>query len=77
VIGILSARSIVRLNWGVYLVLTGSLTGGLYGRLAGFGERQLAVDEYYSAESVDLILKGGVPRFDRGSITFRGCQPSI
>ena len=33
-----SIRDRVRLRCGVYLVLAAALTGGIYGRLAGFGE---------------------------------------
>src|SRR5690349_307874 len=63
------------LRWGAYLVLASALISGLYGRLAGFGERQLAIDEYYSAEGVDKILKHGVPRLDGGGYYLQGLLP--
>ena len=43
--------------------------------MAGFGERQLAIDEYYSAEGVDKILKHGVPRLDGGGYYLQGLLP--
>lgn len=52
-----------------------ALTGGIYGRLAGFGERQLAEDEYYFAEGVDKIRQQGVPRFEDGGYYVQGLLP--
>ena len=73
-IGTNSTRLETRLQWGACLVLVTALVGGIYGRLAGFGGRQLAVDEYYFAEAADKIRMQGVPRFDGGGgTTFRGC----
>ncbi len=74
-IGKASIRGKVSQQWGVYLVLAAALTGGMYGRLVGFGERQLAEDEYYFAEGVDRILKQGVPRFDDGGYYVQGLLP--
>src|SRR5688572_9474033 len=51
------------------------MVGGIYGRLAGFGERQLAVDEYYFAEAADKIRMQGVPRFDGGGYYVQGLLP--
>jgi len=55
--------------------LVAALFGGIYGRLAGFGERQLAVDEYYFAEAADKIRMQGVPRFDGGGYYVQGLLP--
>jgi 4-amino-4-deoxy-L-arabinose transferase-like glycosyltransferase len=52
-----------------------ALVGGIYGRLAGFGDRQLAEDEYYFAEAVDSIRKQGVPRFEGGGYYVQGLLP--
>ncbi len=56
-------------------MLAAALIGGVYGRLTGFGERQLAVDEYYFVEGVDKIRKHGVPRFDGGGYYVQGLLP--
>jgi hypothetical protein len=56
-------------------MLAAALIGGIYGRLTGFGERQLAVDEYYFVEGVDKIRKHGVPRFDGGGYYVQGLLP--
>lgn len=45
---------------------------GLYARLDGFGTRPLAIDEYYSARSVELILQSGLPAYPGGGYYFRG-----
>jgi len=68
-------RRDVMLQWGAYLILAAALVSGLYGRLAGLGGRQLAVDEYYSAEGVDKILKHGVPRLYGGGYYVQGLIP--
>jgi len=52
-----------------------ALAGGIYGRLAGLGERQLAEDEYYFAEAVEKIGKEGVPRFEGGGYYLQGLLP--
>lgn len=64
-----SIRSKVKLHWGVYLVLAAALTGGMYGRLVGFGERQLAVGwERY--EELSLVGRIGSTSCSPGSPTF-------
>jgi Dolichyl-phosphate-mannose-protein mannosyltransferase len=45
---------------------------GMYARLDGFGTRPLAIDEYYSARSVELILQTGLPAYPSGGYYFRG-----
>lgn len=55
--------------------MAAALAGGLYGRVAGFGARQLAVDEYYFAESVDKVRMHGVPRFDGGGYYVQALLP--
>ncbi|MEW5975900.1 MAG: glycosyltransferase family 39 protein [Acidobacteriota bacterium] len=62
-------------HWLVSLLLAVALAAGLYARLAGFGDRPLAVDEYYFAEGVDLILRHGVPRFEDGGYYVQGLLP--
>ncbi|MCI0418110.1 MAG: glycosyltransferase family 39 protein [Acidobacteria bacterium] len=68
-------RRDVTLRRVAYLILASALIGGSYGRLAGFGERQLTEDEYYFAEGVDKILKQGIPRFDGGGYYVQGLLP--
>lgn len=48
---------------------------GLYGRFAGFGERPLAVDEFYFLKSAEQILAQGVPRFADGGYYVHGLLP--
>ena len=45
---------------------------GAYSRLFGLGTGPLAVDEYFIAQSVDNVLKHGVPAFDCGGYYMRG-----
>ena len=45
-----STRRDAAVSLGAAVVLVVALVAGIYGRLAGFGERQLAEDEYYFAE---------------------------
>ncbi|PYV41554.1 MAG: hypothetical protein DMG06_16715 [Acidobacteria bacterium] len=68
-------RRDLTLQWGAYLILACALIGGLYGRLAGFGERQLTEDEYYFAEGADKIREQGVPRFAGGGYYVQGLLP--
>lgn len=63
------------LAWVASLVSVAALASGLYGRLAGFGERQLATDEYYFAEAVSKIQTHGVPRFEGGGYYVQGLLP--
>ena len=70
-----STRRQAALQWGAWLVLATALAGGVYGRLAGFGERQLAEDEFYFVEGVDKIRQQGVPRFDDGGYYIQGLLP--
>ena len=74
-IGKVSTRREAALQWGAFLLLAVAFTGGIYGRLAGFGERQLAVDEYYFAEAADKIRTQGVPQFDGGGYYVQGLLP--
>ncbi len=60
---------------GPAIVLAVAVAAGLYARLDGFGTRQLAVDEYFFAESVDLILDHGLPRFEDGGYYLQGLLP--
>ena len=39
---------------------------GIFGRFSGLGDFPLAVDEYYFAQSVRLIVEHGVPLFPTG-----------
>src|SRR5919106_5073841 len=52
------------------LLAAGAL--GLYARLDGFGARQLGIDEYYTAKSVEFILESGLPAYEGGGYYFRG-----
>jgi hypothetical protein len=71
----ISARLDAAVSLGASIVLVAALVGGIYGRLAGFGDRQLAEDEYYFAEAVDSIRKQGVPRFEGGGYYVQGLLP--
>ncbi len=62
-------------NWGAWAILAAALAAGLYARLDGFGTRQLAVDEFYFAESVDHILERGAPVFEDGGYYLQGLIP--
>ncbi|MGF1474113.1 MAG: ArnT family glycosyltransferase [Geminicoccaceae bacterium] len=56
----------------LYLMLAVAAVAGVYARFSGLGERTLAIDEYYSLVSIQLILEHGLPRFDEGGYYFRG-----
>jgi Dolichyl-phosphate-mannose-protein mannosyltransferase len=60
----------VRALLALLLLAAGAL--GIYARLDGFGARPLAIDEYYSARSVELILQSGLPEYPGGGYYFRG-----
>ena len=53
-------------------LVAGVVAAGLFGRLSGFGERPLAVDEYYFWKSIELILDHGVPRLADGGYYLQG-----
>src|SRR5919106_2373256 len=52
------------------LLAAGAL--GLYARLDGFGARQLGIDEYYTARSVQFILESGLPAYKGEGYYLRG-----
>jgi hypothetical protein len=54
----------------IFLVLT--VLAGLYFRLKGLGKYPLAVDEYYLVQSVENILKHGLPKFNSSGYYDRG-----
>ncbi|SLN69402.1 hypothetical protein OCH7691_03189 [Oceanibacterium hippocampi] len=56
----------------IFVLLAIALAVGLYARLAGFGGRSLAVDEYYFVSSVDNLLARGLPEFATGGYYLRG-----
>lgn len=51
--------------FGLCLMALG-LAAGLWGRLAGLGERPLAVDEFYFLTSVHAVLENGLPELAGG-----------
>lgn len=58
-----------------WLLLSLALGVGLYARLSGFGERPLAVDEFYFFSSLQAILRNGVPELLGGGLYLRGVVP--
>lgn len=52
-------------------LLTAAVVGA-WARFADLGSRPLAVDEYYTAQSVRFVLERGVPEFPTGGIYLRG-----
>ena len=56
-------------------IVIASGAAGMFGRLSGFGERPLAVDEYYFWKSVELVLADGVPRLPDGGYYVQGLAP--
>ncbi|MEX0729867.1 MAG: hypothetical protein WD057_03725 [Aquisalimonadaceae bacterium] len=56
--------------WGGLVVL--AFMAGIYFRLIGLGTWPLSVDEFYIAQSVEFILKTGVPEFPCGGYYLRG-----
>jgi hypothetical protein len=61
----------------VHLVLIATLTAaallvGVYARFKGLGKWPLGVDEYYTARSVQNILRAGVPEYACGGFYVRG-----
>jgi hypothetical protein len=55
--------------WSLLAVATAI---GLFGRLSGLGFSPLAVDEYLLAQSVENIIRNGLPVFDCGGYYTRG-----
>jgi hypothetical protein len=66
----LQAFGPARVLLALLLLAAGAL--GLYARLDGFGTRPLAIDEYYTARSVQFILESGLPAYEGGGYYLRG-----
>jgi hypothetical protein len=71
-----SAASGLQALWQIRALLAFSLLAagalGIHARLDGLGTSPLAIDEYYSARSVELILQTGLPEYPGGGYYFRG-----
>ena len=68
-------RSYSPLDIFYILLLIVGLGVGLWVRFDELGSRQLAVDEYYFVQSVDLIVETGWPAFPSGGYYTRGILP--
>ena len=55
-----------------WIVITIAVIIGIYIRLKGLGTWSLALDEYYIIQSVENILKYGLPQFENGGYYTRG-----
>jgi hypothetical protein len=59
-------------NLVIFMLLILSVLGAIYFRLVGLGKFPLAVDEYYTLQSVENILKYGLPKFHLAGYYDRG-----
>lgn len=64
-----------RLPAGWTLALAAAAAAGLWARVAGFGERGFAVDEYFFFLSAGSILEYGLPRLLDGGFYIQGLLP--
>lgn len=56
----------------LYLIAAAAILFGLWGRFKGLGAWPLSDDEYYTARSVEDILRIGTPEYDCGGWYLRG-----
>ena len=55
-----------------WTIISFSVIIGIYIRFNGLGKWPLALDEYYIIQSVENILKHGLPQFANGGYYVRG-----
>ncbi|MBK8907747.1 MAG: glycosyltransferase family 39 protein [Rhodospirillales bacterium] len=61
------------LRFAVWVAIAAAIVAGLYARITGvFGDRPVAIDEYYFLTSVRNIMAEGIPAFPSGGYYFRG-----
>jgi hypothetical protein len=56
----------------LWYLAAAALLAGIYARFKGLGSAPLAVDEYYLAQSIENVLRTGVPAFNCGGLYMRG-----
>lgn len=69
------SRAHAGVSWQTSILLAlllAAIAMGLYGRFVGLGTWPLGVDEFYTARSIDNILRTGLPHFSCGGFYTRG-----